>query len=129
MNDAIDIATLLRRWPDGQMKLYVTWKTLALRSRFADLFRDGDYTPLDAGANVCAFTRSLAGVTVAVAVPRLTTKLAKPGIVPLGDAWPDRSLPLSGSWRNIFTGEELAGEELPLRSAFASFPVAVLEPR
>ena len=129
MNGTVDIATLLRRWPDGRVKLYVTWKTLALRNRLADVFRDGDYTPLDAGANVCAFTRSLSGVTVAVAVPRLTTKVTKPGIVPLGNAWPETSLPLSGSWRNIFTGEELAGEELPLRSLFASFPVAVLEPR
>jgi (1->4)-alpha-D-glucan 1-alpha-D-glucosylmutase len=129
MQGAVDIATLLRRWHDGRVKLYVTWKTLALRSRFAELFRDGDYTPLDGGPNVCAFTRSLGGVTVAVAVPRLTTQLTKPGVVPLGDAWPERSLPLSGSWRNIFTGEDLAGEPIGLRNLFASFPVAVLEPR
>jgi (1->4)-alpha-D-glucan 1-alpha-D-glucosylmutase len=126
---ALDIATLLRRWHDGRVKLYVTWKTLALRNRFAELFRDGDYAPLAAGPNVCAFTRSLNGVTVGVAVPRLTTTLTKPGVVPLGDAWPEGSLPLSGSWGNIFTGEELEGEGIPLRNLFASFPVAVLEPR
>src|SRR5439155_21904607 len=102
-------------------------KTLAVRNRFAELFRDGDYTPLDGGPNVCAFTRSLNGATVAVAVPRLTTQLTKPGVMPLGDMWPDRSLPLSGSWRNIFTGEELAGESIGFRNLFASFPVAVLE--
>ena len=129
MAGGADIATLLRRWHDGRVKLYATWKTLDLRSRLPELFRDGDYTPLDAGPNVCAFTRSLDGTTVAVAVPRLTTQLTKPGIMSLGDAWPETSLPLSGSWRNIFTGEELAGEELPLRNVFASFPVAVLEPR
>jgi len=129
MKGGVDIATLLRRWHDGRVKLYVTWKTLSLRNRLADLFRDGDYAPLDAGPNVCAFTRSFGGVTVAVAVPRLTTMLTKPGVVPLGDAWPETSLPLSGSWRNIFTGEAHAGEEIPLRSLFASFPVAVLEPR
>jgi (1->4)-alpha-D-glucan 1-alpha-D-glucosylmutase len=127
MNGAVDIATLLRRWHDGRVKLYVTWKTLALRSRMAELFRDGDYVPLDAGVNVCAFTRSLNGATVAVAVPRLTARLTKPGVVPLGEAWGERSLPLSGSWRNIFTGEELFGDEVPLRNLFASFPVAVLE--
>src|SRR5439155_20187038 len=119
MQGAVDIATLLRRWHDGRVKLYVTWKTLALRNRFAELFRDGDYVPLDAGANVCAFTRSLDGTTVVVAVPRLTTRLTKPGVVPLGDVWPERSLPLSGSWRNIFTGEELSGDEVTLRRLFA----------
>jgi len=127
MSGGAGIATLLRRWHDGRVKLYATWKTLSLRSRMPELFRDGDYAPMDAGINVCAFTRSLNGATVAVAVPRLTTRLTKPGIVPLGDVWPETSLPLSGSWKNIFTGEELSGDELPLRSLFASFPVAVLE--
>src|SRR5207244_2256588 len=46
MSGAVDIATLLRRWHDGRVKLYATWKTLALRNRFAELFRDGDYVPL-----------------------------------------------------------------------------------
>jgi (1->4)-alpha-D-glucan 1-alpha-D-glucosylmutase len=129
MRGGADLAALLRRWPDGRVKLYVTWKTLALRTRFAELFRDGDYTAIDAGPNVCAFTRSFGGATVAVAVPRLTTMLTKPGIVPLGDVWRDLSLPLHGSWRDIFTGETLSGEEIPLRNLFASFPAAVLEPR
>src|SRR6185369_10346466 len=112
MNGDVDLATLLRRWHDGRVKLYVTSKILALRKEFAQLFRDGDYTPLDAGPNVCAFTRSLNGATVAVAVPRLTTKLTKPDVVPLAEVWPeDSSLPLSGSWRNIFTGAEVSGEE------------------
>ncbi|HEV2720658.1 MAG TPA: malto-oligosyltrehalose synthase [Thermoanaerobaculia bacterium] len=127
MSSGTDLTTLLRRWPDGRVKLYVTWKTLALRTRREALFRDGDYAPVDAGANVCAFTRSLTGTTVVVAVPRLTTQLTKPGVLPL--TWPDASLPISGSWRNIFTGEELSGEALQLRNLFASFPVAVLEPR
>jgi len=127
MSSGADLATLLRRLPDGRVKLYVTYKALALRARMEELFRDGDYTPLDGGANVCAFTRALGGATVVVAVPRLTTQLTKPGVFPF--AWPEASLPISGSWRNIFTGEELSGDAMPLRSLFASFPVAVLEPR
>jgi (1->4)-alpha-D-glucan 1-alpha-D-glucosylmutase len=130
MNGGVDISTLLRRWHDGRVKLYATSKLLALRRSLPELFRDGGYTPLEAGPNVCAFTRSLDGACVLVAVPRLTTKLTKPDVVPLGEAWPaDVSLSVSGSWRNIFTGAELAGEELPLRQLFASFPVAVLAPR
>jgi len=130
MNGNVDMATLLRRWPDGRVKLYATWKILELRKRMAELFRDGDYAPLEAGPNVFAFTRSLNGASVAVAVPRLTTKLTKADAVPVGEVWPeDLSLPLSGEWRNIFTGAELAGDALPLRQLFASFPVAVLAPR
>jgi (1->4)-alpha-D-glucan 1-alpha-D-glucosylmutase len=130
MNGNVDIGTLLRRWHDGRVKLYATSKLLALRKDFAQLFRDGDYTPIDAGPNVCAFTRALDGVRVAVAVPRLTTTLTKPDVVPVGEVWPeDLSLPLSGSWRNIFTGGEVAGEEIALRQLFTSFPVAVLAPR
>jgi (1->4)-alpha-D-glucan 1-alpha-D-glucosylmutase len=46
-------------------KLYVIWKTLALRARRPELF-EGAYEPLDAGPDVCAFVR---GGAVLVAVP------------------------------------------------------------
>jgi (1->4)-alpha-D-glucan 1-alpha-D-glucosylmutase len=46
-------------------KLYVIWKTLALRERRPELF-EGSYEPLDAGPDVCAFVR---GGAVLVAVP------------------------------------------------------------
>jgi (1->4)-alpha-D-glucan 1-alpha-D-glucosylmutase len=129
MNGNVDIATLLRRWHDGRVKLYATWKLLTLRKSMPALFSEGDYTPIDAGPNVVAFTRALGDVRVAVAVPRLTTKLTRADVVPLGEVWPEFSVALSGSWKNIFTGEELSGGEIPLRQLFASFPVAVLEPR
>jgi (1->4)-alpha-D-glucan 1-alpha-D-glucosylmutase len=52
-------------------KLYLVWKTLGLRARRADAFR-GDYEPLDAGPDVCAFLRG-GEVLVAVATrPRAT---------------------------------------------------------
>ena len=47
-------------------KLYVIWKTLDLRRRLTDVFVDGEYEPLDAGPDICAFTR---GGRVLVAVP------------------------------------------------------------
>ena len=46
-------------------KLYLTWKTLQLRARRPDAFSEGAYEPLDAGPDVCAFTR---GGEVLVAV-------------------------------------------------------------
>jgi (1->4)-alpha-D-glucan 1-alpha-D-glucosylmutase len=46
-------------------KLYVIWKTLALRARRAEAFA-GSYEPCDAGEGLCAFTR---GGQILVAVP------------------------------------------------------------
>lgn len=46
-------------------KIYLTWKALELRARRPQAFA-GAYEPLDAGADVCAFTR---GSEVLVAVP------------------------------------------------------------
>ncbi|MGA8809611.1 MAG: malto-oligosyltrehalose synthase, partial [Thermoanaerobaculia bacterium] len=125
--NSLSIDTLLRRWHDSRIKLFVTWKVLDARSRHADLFRDGTYEPLDAGPNIVAFTRRHKDDAVVIAVPRLIANLVKPGTFPIGEVWPDTSIPIAGSWRNLFTGENLAGNSIPLRSLFRRFPVAVLE--
>jgi (1->4)-alpha-D-glucan 1-alpha-D-glucosylmutase len=125
--NALDFSTLLRRWHDGRVKLFVTWKALELRARHPELFREGDYEPLDAGRNVVAFTRRHEGQSILVAVPRLVTSVVRSGTVPIGEVWGDASLRVSGRWRNVFTGEELDGTELSLARVFARFPVAVLE--
>jgi (1->4)-alpha-D-glucan 1-alpha-D-glucosylmutase len=114
----VNLDTLLRRWPDGRVKLYVTWKLLELRARR----QLGAYEPLDAGRNVCAFTR---GGDVIVAVPRFTTEISNS--LPLAEKWGDRTLPIGGEWTNIFTGAEVQGDQLSLAEVFAKFPVAVLE--
>jgi len=125
--NSLSIDTLLRRWHDSRIKLFVTWKVLDARSRHAELFRDGTYEPIDAGENIVAFTRRHEGDAVVVAAPRLLANLVKPGTFPIGDFWPEASIPIAGSWRNLFTGENLEGDEIALRSLFSRFPVAVLE--
>ncbi len=120
----VSVDTLLRRWHDGRIKMFVTWKLLELRARHVDLFRDGTYEPLDAGPNICAFVRRYKGDAVLVAVPRLVASLVKPGTFPIGDVWGDASLGVSGEWRNLFAGDA-AATEIP--KVFARFPVAVLE--
>jgi (1->4)-alpha-D-glucan 1-alpha-D-glucosylmutase len=122
---SVSIDTLLRRWHDGRIKMFVTWKLLELRARHADLFRDGTYEPLDAGPNICAFARRHEGDEVLVAVPRLVASLVKPGTFPIGDVWGDAWLGISGRWRNLFAGDEHEGTEV--RKILARFPVAVLE--
>jgi (1->4)-alpha-D-glucan 1-alpha-D-glucosylmutase len=123
--DKLDLATLLRRWSDGRVKMYVTWKLLELRGRRAEALQQGAYEPLDAGKNVCAFSR---GGEVIVGVPRFVSSLVKPGAFPLGDVWGAAALAgVDGKWRNIFTGDTIDGDSITLASMFERFPVAVLE--
>jgi (1->4)-alpha-D-glucan 1-alpha-D-glucosylmutase len=120
-----DPATLLRRWPDGRVKMYVMLKALDVRKRHAETFRRGNYRPIrSAGANVCAFAR---GEEIIVAVPRLVSNLVEPRTPPLGNVWGDAALDISGKWRNAFTGEVVEGQRLLMRDVFATFPVAILE--
>jgi (1->4)-alpha-D-glucan 1-alpha-D-glucosylmutase len=114
-------ASMLRRWQDGRIKLFVTARALATRARHPETFRDGAYRPIDTGTpNAVAFTR---GDDILVALPRLTTQLGKD--FPLGEVWGTHALDVPGRWRNVFTGETLASPEL--RTVFATFPVAILE--
>lgn len=119
--DSSDPATLLRQWPDGRVKMFVTTRCLFVRARHAEVFRSGAYAALDAGPNALAFTRG----PVLIVVPRLTTQLVKPPQLPVGEVWTDRTLALPGTWRNAFTGEVVEGSTLPLRDLLASFPVGV----
>ncbi|TFH12252.1 MAG: malto-oligosyltrehalose synthase, partial [Nitrosomonadales bacterium] len=52
---------LLLDMTDGRIKLYVIWKSLALRARWSEVFLDGNYLPLkvygDHSVHVCAFSR------------------------------------------------------------------------
>jgi len=119
MSDRTDISTLLRRWHDGRIKMFVTRKLLNLRP-------EGAYEPIDAGRNVCAFKR---GDSLLVAVPRFVTALVKPGTWPIGDVWRtgNPACPCPGRWRNIFTGDTIEGDSINLAVMFERFPVAVLE--
>ncbi len=118
-----DVATLLRRWADGRIKLFVTWRSLDVRRRHAETLRRGEYKALRSDSpNVCAFAR---GDDIVVAVPRLTTQICKPGTPPIGDAWGKATIPLSGRWTNAFTGDVV--ESGNLAEIFARFPVFIGE--
>ena len=116
---SLQFENLLRGWPNGRVKMFITWKLLQVRERIS-----GDYQPLDGGRNVCAFLR---GGSVLVAVPRLVSTLTKPGFFPLADVWGSAALPVAGRWKNVFTSDEIEGAALPLSRVFERFPVAVLE--
>ncbi len=119
---------LLRQWPDGRIKLFVTARSLAARTRNLDAFRGPCHPIATTTPNALAFTR---GETILAVIPRLTTQLTRPlgrpPKLPLADTWRDHTLHLGGKWRNAFTDEVIEGKRLTLKEVFATFPVAILE--
>jgi (1->4)-alpha-D-glucan 1-alpha-D-glucosylmutase len=132
---------LLVRWQDGRVKFFVADKALDFRKALPDLFRDGQYLPIEAGGSrrehVCAFARRLGRVWSLVVAPRWASRLAPPTKFPLGrDAWKGTTLILPKAaprtWVNILTEEKCSavpgprGHALPVRNILKSFPVALL---
>ncbi len=139
---------LARNPRDPRIKLLVTWRALQFRRQHAELFRLGDYVPLQVegakASHVCAFARRLpespdAGSRLAVAVvPRLIAQLTPaadslPPPPPIGAAlWADTRIILEDTWpatlRNIFTGQDcpVTDSRIALADALADFPVALL---
>ncbi|HVW01862.1 MAG TPA: malto-oligosyltrehalose synthase [Planctomycetaceae bacterium] len=129
---------------DGRIKLYVTSTLLRHRGAHRELCSRGAYVPLEAigerRENLCAFARQLDGQGLVVAVPRLSVGLTEGTGIPIGpEIWGDTWLLVPTAvagprFRNLFTGEILAGEDrgmgvgLAAAEVFREFPVAVFEP-
>lgn len=136
-------AELLREWPTGRIKLYVTHLALELRRARPEPFARGTYLPLRArgerAEHVVAFARRHDDVAVLVAVPRLVASLPRGREAPLPDAaaWRGTALELTavppGEYRDVFTGRvhgigSGGTAVLPVERLFAEFPLALLGP-
>jgi (1->4)-alpha-D-glucan 1-alpha-D-glucosylmutase len=121
---------------DGLGKLYLIRETLRLRQRLPELFRRGDYRPLEPrgerAEHVCAYARRHQDQAVLVAVPRFTLRLLGAGGT-LGDpkVWAGARIgipeDLAGEYRNVFTLERrVVAQALGPAELFARFPVALL---
>lgn len=129
---------LLANMVDGRIKLYTLWQTLALRARWPEVFRDGDYLPLTVhgklAIHTCAFSRRHGDQALIVLVPRLPARLlGDRNPLPLGfDVWDDAVLELPDElaglgWHNVFTGERhAAASQLALGQLLTCFPVVLL---
>lgn len=129
---------LLADMSDGRIKLYILWQSLALRERWPEVFRDGDYLPLavhgSGAAHVCAFARRYGDRTLIALVPRLTVGLlSELPLLPLGpEVWGDTAIELPGKladcqWTNVFTGEvHTAASSLAVGRLLLCFPEALL---
>jgi (1->4)-alpha-D-glucan 1-alpha-D-glucosylmutase len=124
------VSELLETYPDGRIKLFVTQSALALRRQQPELFAQGDYTALDGGEHVVAFTRSFEAERLVCVVPRLSRKLTGGRHkFPIGDVWGERALSglTPGRYRNCFTGAQLElADSAPISRILAEFPVALL---
>ena len=119
---------------DGRVKLWTIHRALQLRNRIPEVFRKGSYSAVevtrDCAEHVIALLR---GSRVLAAVPRLAySRMQGRAELPLGNAWGQGELVIpqlvGATIRNIFTGAVMQiGEDgrLPLRLAFAEFPVAM----
>jgi (1->4)-alpha-D-glucan 1-alpha-D-glucosylmutase len=126
-------AELLRQWPDGRIKLFLTQRLLRFRRQHPLLFQHGSYSPLTVNGmfaeNCVAFAREHDGKWIAVIVPRLSSRI---GFPPIGEKWQDTAIELPTSLsregaKELLTGRDLQSKESSLRlsDALAIFPIAV----
>jgi isoamylase len=119
---------LLETYPDGRVKLYVTYSALQLRKQRPELFAQGDYAPLDAGEEAVAFLRCFEAQRLVCVVPRLSQRLAADGF-PVGPAWGQRALKglPAGRYYEHLTGQHIDVDgDVPLSRLLGSFPLAML---
>jgi len=125
---------LMRNWPDGRIKMFLTQRVLQFRREHADLFQRGEYSPLTASgtfAECCVgFSRELAGKWIVVIAPRLTSRV---GFPPVGERWKDTTieLPEALSLENahdLFTCRAIhhEGRKVSMSHAMSILPFAVI---
>ena len=129
---------LIADMTDGRIKLYTYWQSLALRARWVEVFRDGNYLPLmvhgEHAAHVCAFARHHGNRSIIAIVPRLVTRLlGERNILPMGsEVWGDTVLEIPSEsigieWSNVFTGERyMATNKFELGRLLTHFPICLL---
>jgi len=124
---------LMQCWPTGRIKMRLTQRLLHLRRENPELFREGNYEPLNFGGAFadCAigFARRHGERSIIVIVPRLSSHL---GFPPVGDRWQDTHVVLSSdlsNLRDVSCDRELRvqNSELKLAVAMSQLPFAVFE--
>jgi (1->4)-alpha-D-glucan 1-alpha-D-glucosylmutase len=118
LSDGLAPEAILAEMGSGLPKLWLIHQALLLRRQRPDCFGpSGGYSRLAASSDhALAFMR---GESVAVVAPRLVMRRA--------ETWPGTVISLpSGAWRNVLTGEQIAGGDQPLDRLLRRFPVALL---
>jgi (1->4)-alpha-D-glucan 1-alpha-D-glucosylmutase len=125
---------LMRVWPDGRIKLFLTHRVLRLRREHADLFQRGEYLPLRASgmfAESCiSFARRLTDKWIAVISPRLSSRVGFPSV---GERWKDTAIEFPQSLslnkaHDLFTCRPmpLKHRQMKVADALSILPFAVI---
>jgi (1->4)-alpha-D-glucan 1-alpha-D-glucosylmutase len=123
-------AELAAHWRDGREKLFLAWRTLALRAARPELFGGADYVPLETSGThagrLLAFGRKRDGGWLVTVVPRLVLALVNDAAM---IDWSDTAVALpEARWRNALADREIGARAGPVAVAelLADFPVALL---
>src|ERR1700757_2432793 len=125
---------LMRAWPDGRIKLFLTNHVLRLRRGHADLFERGEYVSLRTSgtfAECCvSFVRRLDANWIATIAPRLSSRI---GFPPIREAWQDTAIQLPETFslkdaHDLFTCQPIRGHkrQVVIRDVFSVLPFAVI---
>jgi (1->4)-alpha-D-glucan 1-alpha-D-glucosylmutase len=125
---------LMRTWPDGRVKMFLTQRVLRFRREHADIFQSGDYLPLRASgtfAECCiSFIRQVGDKWIAVISPRLSSRV---GFPPIGELWKDTEIELSenvsvAQAHDLFTCRPmpLKHRQVKVANALSILPFAVI---
>ncbi len=106
----------LIHWPDGRIKLFLTWILLNLRKSHPPLFLEGDYRPLppewEESHGMLGFIRSLPDRDLLVVIDRRVAGTLEEGAGLLSRESPGGTIPLpafeKGPWIHLFTGRKIA---------------------
>ncbi|HEY7000269.1 MAG TPA: malto-oligosyltrehalose synthase [Candidatus Udaeobacter sp.] len=129
-----DPQDLVRTWPDGRIKLFLTQRVLQFRRDHVELFNTGEYLPLTPSgtfAECCvSFARRLADQWIVVIAPRLSSRIGFPSVA---DNWKDTLLeiPERLSLKNahdLFTCHPLPvrDQRVKLADSMSILPFAVI---
>ena len=131
--------SILMPLESGAMKIFITAATLKFRNAHSDLFKYGNYIPLqtegEKAENIVAFIRKYKGEAIIVIVPRLMYSLvSKDNILPVSsDLWKDTKVIIPEeykhyNWSNIYTKEYIADLEVDILAGklLNILPVAVI---
>jgi (1->4)-alpha-D-glucan 1-alpha-D-glucosylmutase len=129
--EKVSLAELMQCWPDGRIKMRLTQRLLHLRRENPELFREGNYEPVNVGGAFadCAigFVRRHRDRAIIVIVPRLSSRV---GFPPIGDRWQDTHVILPAGMsnlRDVFSDRDVQVEnsQLRLAVAMAQLPFAI----
>lgn len=132
------LANLVENWQNGCIKLYLIWKAISFRRGHENLFREGEFIPLQSSGahplHVAAFIRKQGNSLALAAIPRWVSLLPVDGKGKFD--WGDTrlTLPLDSpaEWNCILTHTNLAARDhagqrhVMAQDLFRGLPVAFL---